>query len=90
MGDSGHTEITQTAEAIHRLTALDVVRLPGTLLPELTTLDRAERDLRTVRDAVLDQARSRGASWNTIAAMTRVASTTWRGRLDRYREAQKP
>jgi hypothetical protein len=78
-------EIVSTADRIRALRGLR----PGpadALLPELATLDEAERDLRTVRDMVLAEVRKRGISWRTIEASTGVPATTWRGRLNRFTE----
>jgi len=67
---------------------LSFVHNEGDLLPELAELDTAERDLRSVRDAVLVEVRRRNVSWKAIEASTGVPATTWRGRHERFTEEE--
>jgi len=77
----------QLSQIRHRL-GMNFVHNNGDLLPELAELDLAERDLRTVRDAVLVEVRGRGVSWKAIEASTGVPATTWRGRHGRFTEEE--
>lgn len=77
----------QLRQIVYRL-GLNISRNDGDLLTELAELDSAERDLRTVRDAVLVEVRRRNASWKAIEAKTGVPATTWRGRHGRFTEEE--
>ena len=84
--ETADAEFAAVAEKIRALRDLGIDRVAGDLLPELTLLDQAERDLRVVRDVVLKRTRDLGTSWNTIEAHTGVPATTWRGRHHRATE----